>query len=125
MRRILLLSVTVLALCAARVEAVSIRDLIELSKAGLGDLQQKFKDWIAGFGRKEKEIVAPLGDVLLINKGGGSIPAPEGDSPDRPAYDVVQQILTEPLRRFAERVDVAQAEGAWAVRYSVDGFPYA
>jgi general secretion pathway protein E len=95
------------------------------SKAGLGDLQTKFKDWISSFGRKDKEIVAPLGDVLLINKGGSPIPAPEAESPDRPAYDVVQQILTEPLRRFAERVDVTQSEGAWAVRYSVDGFPYA
>ena len=44
---------------------------------------------------------------------------------NRPAYDVVQQILTEPLRRFAERVDVVQQDAAFAVRYSVDGFPYA
>src|SRR5688572_11277380 len=96
------------------------------SKVGLGDLTTKFKDWIGSIGRgKDKEIVAPMGDVLLINKGGNSIEAPDAQAEDRPAYDVVQQILTEPLRRFAERVDVAQAEGAWAVRYSVDGFPYA
>jgi type II secretory ATPase GspE/PulE/Tfp pilus assembly ATPase PilB-like protein len=95
------------------------------SKVGLGDLQKQFKDWISGFGRKQKEIVAPLGDVLLINKSGNAIQAPEGEDPDRAAYDAVQIILTEPLRRFAERVDVAQADGAWAVRYSVDGFPYA
>lgn len=95
------------------------------SKAGLGDLQQQFKDWIASFGGKGKEVVAPRGDVLLINKSGNPLQAPEADDEQRPAYDVVQQILTEPLRRFAERVDVAQADGAWAVRYAVDGFPYA
>ena len=96
-------------------------------KVGLGDLNQTFKDWIGGIGKggKEKEVVAPLGDVLLVNKNGNAIPAPEADDPDRPAYDVVQQILTEPLRRFAERIDVAPGEGGWAVRYSVDGFPYA
>ena len=95
------------------------------SKVGLGDLNEKFTNWVSTFGRKDKEVIAPLGDVLLINKSGNSMEAPEADGEDRPAYDVVQQILTEPLRRFAERVDVAQADGAWAVRYSVDGFPYA
>ncbi len=95
------------------------------SKAGLGDLQAQFKGWISTIGRKDKEIVAPQGDVLLINKAGNPLQAPPADDEQRPAYDVVQQILTEPLRRFAERVDVAQADGAWAVRYAVDGFPYA
>lgn len=96
------------------------------SKVGLGDLQKKFKDWIGSIGRgKDREIVAPQGDVLLINKSGNPLQAPTTEDEQRPAYDVVQQILTEPLRRFAERVDVAQADGAWAVRYSVDGFPYA
>jgi general secretion pathway protein E len=96
------------------------------SKAGLGDLQSQFTNWISSIGRgKEKEIVAPTGDVLLINKAGNPLEAPTAEDEQRPAYDVVQQILTEPLRRFAERVDVAQADGAWAVRYSVDGFPYA
>jgi type II secretory ATPase GspE/PulE/Tfp pilus assembly ATPase PilB-like protein len=99
---------------------------IRNSKAGLGDLQTQFKDWIGSIGRgKDKEIVAPMGDVLLMNKGGAPIEAPEADAEDRPAYDVVQQILTEPLRRFAERVDVVHHDGAFAVRYSVDGFPYA
>jgi general secretion pathway protein E len=96
------------------------------AKVGLGDLQTKFTGWIGSIGRgKEKEVTAPLGDVLLINKAGNPLQAPEADDEQRPAYDVVQQILTEPLRRFAERVDVTQAEGQWAVRYSVDGFPYA
>ncbi|MGB7159332.1 MAG: ATPase, T2SS/T4P/T4SS family [Tepidisphaeraceae bacterium] len=94
-------------------------------KAGIGDLQKQFKDWLGSFKGKEKDVVAPVGDVLLINKQGISVPAPEGDDPERGAYDVVQQVLTEPLRRFAERVDVAPGEGGWAVRYSVDGFPYA
>ncbi|HEV2295246.1 MAG TPA: ATPase, T2SS/T4P/T4SS family [Tepidisphaeraceae bacterium] len=96
------------------------------SKAGLGDLQSQFKNWIGSIGRgKDKEIVAPQGDVLLINKAGNPLQSPSAEDEQRPAYDIVQQILTEPLRRFAERVDVAQADGAWAVRYAVDGFPYA
>jgi len=37
MRRVLFVLVTVLALAAGRAEAVTIRDLMELSKAGLGD----------------------------------------------------------------------------------------
>ncbi len=99
---------------------------IRARKTGLGDLREKFTAWVSSFGRgKNKDVVAPLGDVLLINKSGSPLEAPAAEAEDRPAYDVVQQILTEPLRRLAERVDVLQADSGWAVRYSVDGFPYA
>src|SRR5437016_13868648 len=52
------------------------------------------------------------------------MPEPEAEDPIRPAYATVQTILTDPLRRNAERIDVAPVDGATAVKYVVDGVAY-
>lgn len=93
-------------------------------KTGLGDLQLQFKNWIGSFGGKAKAVEAPAGDVLLIDKSGNGIAAPTAEDPNRPAYDSVQLFFTEPLRRFAEEIQLAPNENGWGVRYSVDGVPY-
>ncbi len=94
------------------------------SKVGLGDLNGKFNDWIASFGRGEKEVKIIQGEVQLINKKGNLMPAPTSEDPILPAYETVQTLLTEPLRRNAERIDLVPADSGSAVRYIVDGVGY-
>src|SRR5687768_15252559 len=65
-------------------------------KVGLGDLSKQFNDWLGGFKGKAKEIQAPPGEVLLINRAGNSIAAPAAEDPSRGSYDAVQMVLTEP-----------------------------
>jgi general secretion pathway protein E len=90
-------------------------------KVGLNDLGKQFNAWIKGMGKKEKEVKAEAGEVVLINRKGNPIPPPEADSPERGAFAAVQELLTEPLRRNAERIEMRPSEGAASVRYSVDG----
>jgi general secretion pathway protein E len=99
---------------------------IRNQKVGLGDLNKQFNSWVASFKGKGREIEAPPGDVLLIGKNGNSIAAPASDDPSRAAYDAVQSVLTEPLRKFAEFVELRPSpEGGWQTRFSVDGVTYA
>jgi general secretion pathway protein E len=90
-------------------------------KVGLNDLGRQFNDWIKGFGSKEKEVKAEAGQVVLINRKGNPMAPPATDSPDAPAFAAVQELLTEPLRRGAERIEMRPTEGAASVRYTVDG----
>lgn len=90
-------------------------------KVGLGDLGKQFNDWIKGFGSKEKEIKAEAGQVLLINRKGNPIAQPESDSPDFAGFNAVQELLTDPLRRGAERIEMRPTEAAASVKYQVDG----
>jgi type II secretory ATPase GspE/PulE/Tfp pilus assembly ATPase PilB-like protein len=93
-------------------------------KVGLGDLQKRFKDWIRGFGGKKKEVVAAAGQVGLIMKQGGVMPVPAAESPDRSAYDGLQLLLTDPLRKGADYIQLAQNETAAQVKFQVDGMTY-
>ena len=95
------------------------------SKVGLSDLSGKFNDWLSSFGRGEKEVKIIQGEVQLINKKGSLMPAPTAEDPILPAYETVQTLLTEPLRRNAERIDLVPADNGSAVRYIVDGVGYA
>jgi type II secretory ATPase GspE/PulE/Tfp pilus assembly ATPase PilB-like protein len=90
-------------------------------KVGLHDLGKQFNDWIKGMGKKEKEVKGEAGQVVLINRKGNPMPPPESDSPELAAYTAVQDLLTEPLRRGAERIEMRPTEGAASVRYKVDG----
>jgi type II secretory ATPase GspE/PulE/Tfp pilus assembly ATPase PilB-like protein len=91
-------------------------------KVGLKDLGQQFNAWIKGFGSKEKEITAAAGQVLLFNKKGNPIAPPESDAPDRAGYSAVQEMLTDPLRRGADRVEMRPTDaGSASVQYFVDG----
>lgn len=93
-------------------------------KVGLGDLQKQFGDWIRSFGRKPSEVKVAEGEVLLFNRAGSPVPAPAAETPERAAYDAVQQVLTDPLRKGAELIEVTPGEGAAAVGFTVDGVSY-
>jgi type II secretory ATPase GspE/PulE/Tfp pilus assembly ATPase PilB-like protein len=94
------------------------------SKVGLSDLNGKFKDWLGSLKGGEKEVKVIQGEVQLIGKGGKLMPAPESDDPVLPAYETVQTLFTEPLRRNAERIDLAPSENGSIIRYMVDGVGY-
>ncbi len=95
------------------------------NKVGLGDLSGKFKEWLHSLKGGEKEVKVIQGEVQLIGKGGGLMPAPEAEDPILPAYETVQTLFTEPLRRNAERIDLAPSENGSIIRYVVDGVGYA
>lgn len=93
-------------------------------KVGLGDLQKQFSDWIRSFGRKASEVKVAEGEVLLFNRAGSPVAAPPAETPERTAYDAVQQVLTDPLRKGAQRIDVSPGDGASNVQFMVDGVSY-
>jgi type II secretory ATPase GspE/PulE/Tfp pilus assembly ATPase PilB-like protein len=93
-------------------------------KVGLADLQKRFKDWIRSFAGKKKEVVAVAGQVGLVMKQGGIMPAPTADSPDRAGYDAVQTLLTDPLTKGADYIQLSQNETGSKVKYLVDGMTY-
>jgi type II secretory ATPase GspE/PulE/Tfp pilus assembly ATPase PilB-like protein len=97
---------------------------IRNSKVGLGDLGSKFTDWINSFKGGEKVVKVVQGEVQFIGKGGGLLPPPASDDPSLAAYEATQSILTDPLRRSAERIDLIPVDGSAAVRYTVDGVTY-
>ena len=94
------------------------------NKVGLGDLNGKFKDWLQSLKGGEKEVKVVQGEVQLIGKNGNLMAAPSAEDPVLPAYEAIQSLFTDPLRRNAERIDLAPAESASAVRYMVDGVGY-
>lgn len=93
------------------------------SKVGLKDINEDFRGWIAGM-RGEKKTNVEAGAVTFFDKKNNAIPVPDSESPDRAAYDALQQLLTDPIRKNADRIDVTPGEGASQVKFSVDGFPY-
>jgi len=89
---------------------------------GLSDLKKKFKAWLASFKGKQ-EVKAEEGKVQLI-KDGKPVARPADESPDKAAYEAMQQALTEPLFKSAEQIDLAPDAGGVGVKYWVDMFPY-
>ena len=88
-------------------------------KVGLGDLSKQFNNWIKNIGKKsEKEVKVAEGSVGLVNKAGNVIEPPDSESPDATAYEAVQKLLTDPMRRHAEQIDLIPQEGAAAVRFT-------
>src|SRR5690606_35961901 len=55
---------------------------------------------------------------------GQVMPVPDSEDPMRPAYDAVQLILTDPLKKGAERIDCAPEKDLAVVKYYVDGVQY-
>ncbi|MBV8781948.1 MAG: Flp pilus assembly complex ATPase component TadA, partial [Phycisphaerae bacterium] len=89
------------------------------------DLKRDFNDWISNLGRsKDKEVKVVAGAVGLVNKAGKPLIVPDTESPERPAYDALQAILTDPLKKDATAIQVGLTEEGAAVRYTVDGMPY-
>jgi type II secretory ATPase GspE/PulE/Tfp pilus assembly ATPase PilB-like protein len=93
------------------------------SKVGLADLKDSLRGSFTSK-KKKKEHKTIAGEVGLIGKGGGVITPPEAESPEAAGFMALQQLLSDPLIRGAERIDMAPADGAAQVRYTVDGFPY-
>lgn len=91
---------------------------------GLKDLKQEIKNFRLSLGPSQKVKDAKAGETQILDKKGVAMPIPEGDSPQRGAYDTAQLILTDPLRKGAERIEVRPSEGTAAVTYVVDGMPY-
>lgn len=92
-------------------------------KVGLADLKTELANMFAGK-KKSKEHKTVEGEVALLNRKGAVITPPIADAPDAPAFLAVQQILSDPLVRGAERIDMAPTEGVAAIRYQVDGVSY-
>jgi type II secretory ATPase GspE/PulE/Tfp pilus assembly ATPase PilB-like protein len=113
-----------IALCVIILAEAGTYLAIRNSKAGLGDIGDQFKAWVESWKGGEKVVKVVAGEVQLIGKNGNLLPEPEAEDPDRPAYESIQQIFTDPLRRNAERVDVTPVDTSVAVRYIVDGVAY-
>ena len=93
------------------------------STIGLADLNDQIRSGIKNFGRKKKdvEVKAQEGSVVLFDKSGKSLPAPAPDSPDRPAYEALQDVFITPLRLGANFIELRPNEGGAVLRYTVDG----
>ena len=92
-------------------------------QVGLADLKKNMKNWREMMTPK-KTAEAKAGEVSILTKA-GPLPSPEAESPDRPAYEAVQELLTDPLKRNAERVELRPAEeGGSRKQYMVDGVMY-
>lgn len=96
------------------------------NKVGLGDLKQQFSDFISNIGRSNKEAkVAETNNLVqIIGRNGDLLPAPGPEDERRPAFDVLQEALVDPLTRGAEQVDITPVENVVVIRYVVDGVPY-
>jgi type II secretory ATPase GspE/PulE/Tfp pilus assembly ATPase PilB-like protein len=93
------------------------------SKVGLKDLGDDFRAWKAGL-RGEKAVKILAGAVTFFDADGHAMEAPETESPERPGYDGLQNLFTDPLRKGAERIDVRPSEGSSQVQFTVDGVAY-
>jgi hypothetical protein len=93
LRRSLAVSAIVLALSAARAEAVSVRDIIELSKAGLGDAvllalievdRSVFNVDLATLKKLKEAGVSDVVIVAMIRSGRETVPAEPPPAPEPP-----------------------------------------
>jgi type II secretory ATPase GspE/PulE/Tfp pilus assembly ATPase PilB-like protein len=98
---------------------------IRNSKVGLKDLKDDFRNWVA-HKRGTDSVKVLAGAVTFFDPGGkgGPLPVPDSEAPERASYDGAQALLTDPLRKNAERIDVKPSEGASQVSFVVDGFPW-
>jgi type II secretory ATPase GspE/PulE/Tfp pilus assembly ATPase PilB-like protein len=96
---------------------------IRNQRVGLADLKKDFADWRAGLS-KGKKVDAREGQVLLATRKGAVVAPPEPEDPQRPGYEAAQVLLTEPLKKGAERIDLRPGDGACPVQYWVDGVAY-
>lgn len=92
---------------------------------GLKDLSSEIKEAFSSFGKKkEKEVKATEGAVVLVDKGGKPFPPPIDEDPVRPVFDGLQSLLSGPLKLRAQRIDLRPVEGGSVQRYNVDGVTF-
>src|SRR5258706_8021018 len=94
-------------LFGAVIVAIALYLILRSQKVGLGDLQGEFKQWIRNIGKgKDKVLVAEAGEVQFINRKNDRIVPPGAEDASRPGYDAAQSMLTDPLKKSAEQVEV-------------------
>src|SRR4051812_17375664 len=100
--------------------------ILRSQQVGLGDLQGEFKQFLRNMGRSKPKVVeAEEGEVQFIKKNNDSLEPPAADDSSRAGYDASQTILSAPLKKNAERIEVRPLnEGMAGLTYMVDGFPY-
>jgi type II secretory ATPase GspE/PulE/Tfp pilus assembly ATPase PilB-like protein len=100
--------------------------IMRSQQVGLGDLRGEFKQFLRNMGKgKAKVVEAEEGEVQFIRKNNDAVEPPESDDPSRPGYDGAQTILSGPLKKNAERIEVRPLnEGMAGVTFMVDGYPY-
>jgi type II secretory ATPase GspE/PulE/Tfp pilus assembly ATPase PilB-like protein len=100
--------------------------IMRSQQVGLGDLKGEFKSFLSNMGRgKGKVVEAEEGEVQFIKKNNDALPPPDSDDAGRPGYDGAQTILSGPLHKNAERIEVRPInEGMAGVTFMVDGFAY-
>lgn len=93
---------------------------------GLGDLKKELGAFAKGMVHREKKVKVKEGQVLMATKGGKVVTPPESDAEEDEikGYETAQLVLTEPLKKFAERIEVRPSDGASAVQFVVDGVAY-
>jgi type II secretory ATPase GspE/PulE/Tfp pilus assembly ATPase PilB-like protein len=97
---------------------------LRYQKAGLSDLTTELSGLFSRGGRTPKEAKAVAGQVLIVNKSGTPMPPPDANTPERHQYDAAQLILADPLRKNADRIDLAVTADGAAFSYFVDGYKY-
>jgi type II secretory ATPase GspE/PulE/Tfp pilus assembly ATPase PilB-like protein len=94
-------------------------------EVGLKDLKKEFNTFATGVVKRDKKAVVKAGQVQVIAKGGAMLTAPKDtEDPDYRGYQVSQDLLTDPLRKNAERIEVKPSEGSSMVQFIVDGVAY-
>jgi general secretion pathway protein E len=95
-------------------------------QVGLKDLKAELQNikLFGSSGKVRPEIEDVPGMVSLATKDGRHMPTPPAGSPERQTYDLVQMMVTEPLRRGMERMELIPTEATMTSQYWVDGVVY-
>jgi type II secretory ATPase GspE/PulE/Tfp pilus assembly ATPase PilB-like protein len=95
---------------------------LRYQKVGLNDIKEQLRGLFERKGeKKEKKSKSVAGQVTIINKAGVPMPEPDGQTPERVQYDTAMQLLTEPMRREAEKIELMSTSDGAAASYQVDG----
>jgi len=100
--------------------------LLRNQKVGLADLKTEIGSigkMFKGSGRKKVTEDLP-GIVALASKDGKHFTPPPPETPERVGYDTLQLMLTDPMLKGMERLDLLPVEGSVLVQFWVDGVGY-
>lgn len=114
-----------LGLLAVMGADVGIYLFLRNKEVGLSDLQGQVNKIASGI--KEKGTPSKgkaAGRTAIMGKDGKPLPVPDSDSPDRPSYDAVQSVLSDPISRGASQIDITPEGENMAVRATIDTYPH-
>jgi type II secretory ATPase GspE/PulE/Tfp pilus assembly ATPase PilB-like protein len=101
--------------------------LLRHQKVGLADLKKELGNlgkMFQGGGKRRKAQESLPGIVSLATRDGKPITPPQAETADRVGYDTLQLMLTDPMLKGMERIDLLPVEGSVLVQYWVDGVGY-